>query len=72
MKRPTVDAHLLGLYQLELHATTSPGDKVAISRVIQQRDQELPELQGAAALVRRSLTIHRRLLFEFTCEESDD
>lgn len=71
MKRPSADADLLGLYQLELHAAASPGDEVAISGVIQQRDQELPELQGAAALVRRSLTIHRRLLFDFTCEESD-
>lgn len=72
MKRPAADADLLGLYQLELHATASPGDEVAVSGVIQQRDQELPELQGAAALVWRPLAVHRRLLFEFTCEGSDD
>lgn len=71
MKGLTGDTNLLGLYQLELHATTSPGDEVSVSRVIQQRDQELPELQGAAALVRWPVPIHRGLLFEFTCEGRD-
>lgn len=71
MKGSTGDANLLGLDQLELHASTSPGDEVAVSWVVQQRDQELPELQGAAALVRWPLTIHRGLLFEFTWEGRD-
>lgn len=71
MKGLTVGANLLGLYQLELHASTSPGDEVAVGRVVQQRDQELPELQGAAALVRWPVTVHRGLLLEFTCEGSD-
>lgn len=71
MKGSTGDANLLGLYQLELHASTGPGDEVAVSWVVQQRDQELPELQGAAALVWWPVTIHRGLLFEFTWEGRD-
>lgn len=62
---------LLGLNKFELHATSSPGYEVAISGVIQQRDQELPELQRATALVRRAITIDCRLLLHFTLEEEE-
>ena len=41
-------AHLLGLDELELHAAAGPGDGGAVVGVLQQRDQELPELQRAA------------------------
>ena len=41
-------AHLLRLYQLELHAAPGPGDSGAVVGVLQERDQELPELQRAA------------------------
>lgn len=47
--------HLLGLDQLELHAAAGPGDEVGVAGVVQQGHQELPELQGASALVGRSL-----------------
>lgn len=41
-------AHLLRLNELELHAAPGPGDSGAVVGVLQQRDQELPELQRAA------------------------
>ncbi|TNN41950.1 hypothetical protein EYF80_047871 [Liparis tanakae] len=41
---------LLGLDELELHAAAGPGDEVSVGRVVQQRHQELPQLQGATAL----------------------
>lgn len=71
MKCGPVGTDLLRLYQLELHATTSPGYEVAVSWVVQQRDQELPELQGAAALVWWPVAVARRLLFDFSCERRD-
>lgn len=59
--------YLLRLNQLELHAPTSPGDEVGIGRVIQEGDQELPELQGPTSLVGRALTVQGGLLLHFTC-----
>ena len=40
--------HLLGLDEFELHAAPGPGDGGAVAGVLQQGDQELPELQRAA------------------------
>ena len=52
---------LFGVDQLELHVASRPDDQVCVGRVVQQREQELPELQRAAALVRQTLLLH------FTC-----
>ena len=41
-------SHLLWLDEFELHAAPGPGDGGAVVGVLQQRDQKLPELQGAA------------------------
>lgn len=49
---------LFGVDQFELHVASGPDDQVAVSRVVQQREQELPELQRAAALVRQTLLLH--------------
>lgn len=51
----TTPAHLLGFDQFELHAAAGPRDEVGVARVVQQGDQELPELQRTSALVRRTL-----------------
>ena len=59
-------AHLLRLDEFELHAAARPGDEVAVGGVVQQGDQELPELQGAAALVWRPVAVHQRFLLYFT------
>lgn len=52
---PRRAAHLLGFDQFELHAAAGPRDEVGVARVVQQGDQELPELQRPAALVGRTL-----------------
>lgn len=57
-------SHLLRLDEFELHAAAGPGDEVTIGRVVQQSDQELPELQGTSALVGRSVTEHSGLLLD--------
>lgn len=49
-------AYLFGFNEFELHAAAGPCDEVGVARVIQQGHQELPELQGASALVRCALT----------------
>lgn len=59
--------HLLWLDEFELHATAGPGDEVRVGRVVQQRHQELPELQRAAALVGRALAVQARLLLDVAC-----
>ena len=64
-------AHLLRLDELELHAAARPGDEVAVGGVVEQGDQELPELQGAAALVRWPVTVHQRFLLYFTYDQSE-
>ena len=62
--------YLLGFNEFELHAAAGPGDEVGIPRVVQQGHQELPELQRAAALVRRALTENTAaLLLHFTCNQ---
>lgn len=53
--KDVVQAYLFGFNEFELHATSGPRDEVGIARVVQQGHQELPELQRAAALVRRAL-----------------
>lgn len=35
---------------------------MTVGRIIQQRNQKLPKLEGATTLVRRAVTIHRGLL----------
>lgn len=50
-----MSTYLFGLDEFELHAAAGPRDEVSIARVVQQGHQELPELQGAAALVRCAL-----------------
>ena len=42
------ESHLLWLDEFELHAAPGPGDGGAVVGVLQQRDQELPQLQRAA------------------------
>lgn len=64
-------SYLLRLDQFELHAPAGPGDEVGVGRVIQEGDQELPELQGAAPLVGRALTVQGGLLLHFTCLHKD-
>lgn len=51
-------AHLFGVDEFELHVASRPHDQVAVGRVLQQREQKLPELQRAAALVRQTLLLH--------------
>lgn len=46
----SASAHLLGLNELELHASTGPHDAGGVVGVVQQRYQELPELQRATLL----------------------
>lgn len=43
-------AHLFRLNELELHASAGPHDAGGVVGVVQQRYQELPELQRAALL----------------------
>ena len=40
--------HLLWLDELELHTPARPGDGPGVGRVVQQGDQELPQLERAA------------------------
>ena len=40
--------HLLGLDQLELHAPAGPGDGPAVGGVLQESDEELPELERSS------------------------
>lgn len=61
-----VVTHLLGLDEFKLHATSGPGDEVGVGWVVQQSHKELPELQGASALVRRTLAVKARLLLYVT------
>lgn len=63
------DPYLLGLDQLELHAAAGPGDEVSVGRVVQERDEELPELQRPAPLVGRALAVQGGLLLHLTCGE---
>lgn len=42
---------LFRIDEFKLHVSPSPNDQVPICRVVQKREQELPELQGAAPLV---------------------
>lgn len=42
---------LFRIDEFKLHVSPSPNDQVPVCRVVQKREQELPELQGAAALV---------------------
>ena len=39
---------LLWLYQFELHAPAGPGDGPTVGGILQQSDEELPQLEGAA------------------------
>lgn len=51
-------ADLFGVNQLELHVSPRPDDQVCIGGVVQECEQELPQLQGATALVRQTLLFH--------------
>lgn len=51
-------AHLFRVDEFELHVASRPNDQVPVGRVLQQCEQELPELQRAAALVRQALLFH--------------
>lgn len=64
-------SYLLRLNQLELHAPAGPCNEVGVGGVIQEGDQELPELQGPAPLVGRALTVQGGLLLHFTCPHQD-
>lgn len=55
---------LFRIDEFKLHVSSRPDDQVSVGRVVQQREQELPELQGAATLVRQTLLLH------FTCLHS--
>lgn len=66
--RQEAGTDLLRLDEFELHAATGPGDEVSVGRVVQQGDEELPELQGATALVGRAVAVSRRLLLYFPCK----
>lgn len=64
-------ADLLWLNKFELHSTSCPGNEMTVGRIIQQCNQKLPELEGAATLVRRAVTIHRGLLLYLPCQEQE-
>lgn len=55
---------LFRIDQFKLHVASRPDDQVSVGRVVQQCEQELPELQRAAALIRQTLLLH------FTCLQS--
>ncbi len=50
-RREQENTHLFRLVEFELETSSRPGDVRGVGRVVQQRDEELPQLQGAAALV---------------------
>lgn len=52
---------LFRIDEFKLHVSSRPHDQVSVGWVVQQREQELPELQGAATLVRQTFLLH------FTC-----
>lgn len=59
--------HLFWLNEFELHATTGPGNKVCIARIIQESYQKLPKLQRATSLIGGTVTEHTAaLLFHLT------
>lgn len=64
--------YLLRFDEFELHASASPRDEVWVGRVVQQGHQKLPELQGAAPLIRRALAIQPCLLLYVTCTKPND
>lgn len=43
--------HLFGFNQLELEAPACPSDEGSVGGIVQQRHQELPQLQGSPALI---------------------
>lgn len=53
--------YLFRVDEFELHVSSRPDNQVCVGRIVQQCEQELPELQGATALVRQTLLLH------FTC-----
>lgn len=61
-------ADLLRLYKFKLHSTSRPSNKMAVGGIVQERDQKLPELEGATALVRRAVAKHRGLLLYLPCQ----
>lgn len=71
--------YLFGFDKLELHPAAGPGDEVRIPGVVQQGHQELPQLQRASPLVRRSLaeyaaaaaTAAARFLLHLACGEDN-
>lgn len=53
--------YLFRVDEFKLHVSSRPDDQMCVGRIVQQCEQELPELQGATALVWQTLLLH------FTC-----
>ena len=53
--------YLFRVDEFKLHVSSRPDDQMRVGRIVQECEQELPELQGATALVRQTLLLH------FTC-----
>ena len=49
--------HPLGLDQLELHAPAGPGDGPAVGGVLQESDEELPELERSPSGGDREMSV---------------
>lgn len=68
LKILNLGADLFWLNKFELHSTSCPGNKVTIGRIIQQRNQKLPKLEGATTLVWWAVPINGGLLLYLPCQ----
>lgn len=71
LKILNLGADLFWLNKFELHSTSCPGNKMTIGRIIQQRNQKLPKLEGATTLVWWAVPINRGLLLYLPCQEQE-